>query len=206
MPFTHNSAFDGIGFNRGVSHLVPVNQCQKRKSVFDMVDVDHDMIADSQHQWLGASSATKRQRLLEPEQSFFNVMSVGDGDAVVKEANNNNNTNNNNDTIKGPGCPPPAPSLDEEVMEEHTAMDSDFVPDMAQYEPTATTHSSSSSSSSLPSSSSTAQQISSPQTIYGNNERSGLKPSPVSGRLHCLCSASWRGMYGMEAAYMTDYY
>ncbi|XP_035828821.1 uncharacterized protein LOC101846038 isoform X2 [Aplysia californica] len=35
---------------------------------------------------------------------------------------------------------------------------------------------------------------------------SGLRPSPVSGRMHCHCYASWRGMYGIDHGYITDYY
>ncbi|KAH9493032.1 hypothetical protein Btru_022573 [Bulinus truncatus] len=76
-----------------------------------------------------------------------------------------------------------------------TAMDSDIIPDTTQYV-----------SSHIP--------VSPPQNIeYGDNIRrcpfsscSGLKPSPVSGRLHCHCSASWRGMYGIDNGYGTDYY
>ncbi|CAL1533185.1 unnamed protein product [Lymnaea stagnalis] len=74
-------------------------------------------------------------------------------------------------------------------------MDSDFFPDTTQY-----------ASSPIP--------VSAPQDIdYGDSVRtcaflscSGLKPSPVSGRLHCHCSASWRGMYGIDNGYITDYY
>ncbi|KAK0040932.1 hypothetical protein Bpfe_029639 [Biomphalaria pfeifferi] len=76
-----------------------------------------------------------------------------------------------------------------------TAMDSDISPETPQYV-----------NSNIP--------VSQPQTIeYGNRVRrcpsmscSGLKPSPVSGRLHCHCSASWRGMYGIDNGYSTDYY
>ncbi|XP_059159606.1 uncharacterized protein LOC131943467 isoform X3 [Physella acuta] len=73
------------------------------------------------------------------------------------------------------------------------SMDSDFVPDASQY-----------------------ARISSPQNIthteadqrctHTEADQSGLKPSPVSGRLHCHCSASWRGMYGIDNGYITDYY
>ncbi|KAK3784358.1 hypothetical protein RRG08_034176 [Elysia crispata] len=323
MPLPQNSVFDGIGFGRAVGHLVPGSQCQKRKLIFDMADVDHDMTGDFQHQqWLEASSNPKRQCLWEskesfhlgtvqqpqqqpnqemeslpgclknssptlnfcsssidggmqatqdiaaavsfssaaltssspqfsehqaspsladlfksrlrqrqqevgqptpletncsvnnndsnyPSQNFYNMTGLVVGNSGVKETNNNshnnNNNNNSNSISKDSGCSQPPACSDEEVMEAQTAMDSDFVPDVSQYAPPAV--SSPSPSPSL------AQPVSSPQNIYRPDERrcgyftcSGRKPSPVTGRLHCLCSASWRGMYGMEAAYMTDYY
>ncbi|GFN98036.1 hypothetical protein PoB_002454200 [Plakobranchus ocellatus] len=140
----------------------------------------------------------------------------------LKELNNNNNNNNN--LIKNSTFSDNGHTDFDEAMDAHISMDSDCVPNMAQYgsatsstpQTMAALSSSSPSplcSSSSSSSSSSSQFISAPQNIYGTEDRrcgflacSGLKPSPVTGRLHCLCSASWRGMYGMDAAYMTDYY
>ncbi|BFZ14060.1 hypothetical protein BsWGS_17098 [Bradybaena similaris] len=52
----------------------------------------------------------------------------------------------------------------------------------------------------------TTSSVSSPQNIAQETIRRGLKHSPVSGRLFCHCSASWRGMYGLDIGYITDYY
>lgn len=101
------------------------------------------------------------------------------------------------------------PDSCEDPMNTQMAMDSDYVPDIAQYALVPSTSTPSASSSSLLSEPSSTP----PQSISCSDEGrcgfftcSGLRPSPVTGRLHCLCSASWRGMYGMEAAYMSDYY
>jgi len=52
----------------------------------------------------------------------------------------------------------------------------------------------------------------SPRSVLDNTTKcnflscSGMRPSLVSGRMYCHCSASWRGLYGMDYGYTTDYY
>ncbi|CAG5118585.1 unnamed protein product [Candidula unifasciata] len=186
MPLSHSQNFEGFVYGGfGCSSIQSL--CQKRKMDIHegrpLEDRDNRDMKTDHH---GNSPKRQCQRVSSECQSFECHQNGGLGEDVNMEEERADVSQNDSPLSIDQSV---SSCCQQGVSESPSSMEADSLP---TFESHLQSH--------------TANAVSSPQNITPGTDRRGLKQSPVSGRLFCHCSASWRGMYGLDIGYITDYY